>query len=155
MKRCNPAGADWHYVLDQTKFVLLNNLLNVYPAARPVAPWPISRIASPGMAERNQLLNEALAEHRLGLEQQAGLLAKKLQPLADGSYSLTLTAAERETLIQVLNDLRMGSWCTLGQPEKLEPPSGPATEEELTARAIMEVTGYFEYCLIAADLGHA
>jgi hypothetical protein len=55
-------------------------------------------------------------------------------------------------LIEVLNAIRMGCWCELGRPPKLEPPSANALEQELDAHALLEVVGYFEYCLIAPDM---
>lgn len=154
MKLVNRAAGNWHYVLDQTKFVLLKKLLENFPSVVAEAAPPLSRTdTNPRMAERNQLLYMALADHRQELEQQAMnlLRAEKFVSAGEGKV-LTISAQEREMLIQVLNAIRMGCWCELGRPPKLEPPSANASELELIAHALLEVAGYFEYCLIAPDL---
>jgi hypothetical protein len=72
MKLVNRAAGNWHYVLDQTKFVLLKKLLEFFPLIGAEAAPPMSKTdTNPRVAEWNHLLYMALADHRKELEQQA------------------------------------------------------------------------------------
>ena len=128
---------------------LLLEVLNLYPCLPP-AHQKLSKTGRvPGSDADQRLLDEALAEHRTENRRQLqALLAdrRRLAPTEAGGR-LSLPPAEVEWLLQVLNDIRVGSWVRLGSPD-----AKPVKLNEKTAlhyRA-MEVAGYFEAQLLEA-----
>jgi hypothetical protein len=129
---------------------LLRGLLTKYPVG-PAAPARISQSDPDPAAERQKLLEESLAEHRRDLERLArDLLAEdKWRPAPPGPL-LTLTSESREILLQILNDIRLGCWHALGEPDDLEHPMPP---QPISAhRVLMDLAGYFEMNLLDPDL---
>ncbi len=133
---------------------LLLEILNLYPCLPP-AHHKLSQAGWLPESDANQrLLDEALAEHRTeNRKQLQALLAdrRRFAPTETGGR-LSLPPAEVEWLLQVLNDIRVGSWVRLGSPEEK-----PVAINEKTAphyRA-MEVAGYFEAQLLEALGGEA
>jgi hypothetical protein len=105
-------------------------------------------------AADQQLLEEAMAARQ---GEQKGRVAQLLgnksrfAPQGDG-FRVTLTREEMEWLLQVLNDVRVGSWLALGSPD---PVNAPLTKrDEGTARHYfrMEVSEHFE-CVLLEALG--
>jgi leucyl/phenylalanyl-tRNA--protein transferase len=47
-------------------------------------------------------------------------------------------------MLQILNDIRVGCWHVLGEPEELEPETMPESEREQVFCNVMNVAGYFE-----------
>ena len=60
----------------------------------------------------------------------------------------TLTAPQVEWLLQVFNDVRVGSWLALGEPEELEIPEVNQTNAPYLLA--MESAGHFEAALLSA-----
>lgn len=104
--------------------------------------------------EAQQLLADALKEHRENNRAAAQqLLTDTARFKPDGEdWRLTLTDAEVEWLLQVLNDLRVGSWLALGSPDQGE--NGNYVDfENLNAQSIndlltMEICGALQYELL-------
>ncbi|MEI9865997.1 MAG: hypothetical protein WDN00_15885 [Limisphaerales bacterium] len=94
-------------------------------------------------------MNESLADHRemLKLKAKSLIAADKLK-VHGKHYRLFLTSQEREMLLQILNDIRVGSWHALGDPENLEERISNATEREQVFHNIMNLAGYFEHHLL-------
>ena len=152
MKLIRTTSAAALYYLNPTELRLLDGVLKKFPFTDSAA-GQISRTGNdPQTAERGRLLHEALAEHRRELTRSARTLLapEKLKPLNKG-HLLTLTLEEREILLQILNDVRVGCWRSLGQPETLEPPTPTLTDQEFAWYNLMHVAGYFEDCLIHAQ----
>ena len=95
---------------------LLLEVLNLYPCLPP-AHQKLSKAGRLPESDANQrLLDEALAEQRAeNRKQLQALLAdpRRFQQTAAGCR-LSLSRAETEWLLQVLNDIRVGSWVRLG-----------------------------------------
>ena len=133
---------DKHFLLE---------LLKLYPRM-PSAHQPLSKSAPSAQKQSNQeLLDEALTEQRAENKKQLeGLLADKERfKETESGCRLSLTPGDVEWLLQVLNDIRVGSWVRLGSPEpKLE----LATLNNLTAPDFwsMEIAGYFQVHLLEA-----
>jgi hypothetical protein len=142
------------YQLNQKEADCLRSLLQQFPITANV-PAQISRTdADPETVEREKLLNESLAEHRNELKQQAtNLLAAKKFKKVEKGYWLTLNLEEHEILLQILNDIRVGSWRMLGEPEDLELETPPPSERELVFYTLMNLAGYFEAALLHAVNG--
>ncbi len=124
-------------------------VLNRYPLI-PAAHQQLSRSLPAGQMEADQrLLDEALAEQRRENKQRLDRWLGDPQRLHDTETGsrLTLTSSEIEWLLQVLNDVRVGSWIQLGSPEKLAWDFGLS---ETTAPYVwaMEMAGAFQAGLL-------
>jgi len=149
MKLAKQNGENWQYELNAVEADLLKQLLKNFPFTGHV-PVKISKVnADSNSIEREKLLNESLAEHRKELKKQANNLiaAKKFNP-SEKAHLLTLNAKERETLLQILNDIRVGCWRALGEPETTELHKPDCSAQELARHQLMNLAGYFEHHLI-------
>src|SRR5262249_1175988 len=104
--------------------------------------------------EVNQhLLDEALAEQRTEnhkLLQNFLSDPLRLVPIkkpGDDGFRLTVSPGEFEWLLQILNDIRVGSWIKLGSPEGPKLVLNAATMPHVWA---MEASGQFQMQLLAA-----
>ena len=128
---------------------LLLEVLNLYPCLAP-AHQKLSKAGPlPETDANQQLLDEALAEHRAeNRKQLQALLAdrRRFAPTETGGR-LSLPPAEVEWLLQVLNDIRVGSWVRLGSPDAKPMRLNKKTVPHYRA---MEMAGYFEAQLLEA-----
>lgn len=104
-------------------------------------------------AKKNQeLLQEALAEqqkeNRKQLEQMLAESGRFVEN--DLGYTFRLSNAEVEWLLQVLNDIKVGSWVHLGEPDAKKPSSAPLTEHSMMIAWSMEIAGLFQHSLLEA-----
>ena len=65
----------------------------------------------------------------------------------------TPTRDEMEWMLQVLNDVRVGSWLALGSPNLTKTQEIPVTPDTLIHRWAMDIAGGFEMIFIAAVNG--
>lgn len=128
---------------------LLLEIIALYP----LVPASHHRIARPDdipSAEPQHLLDEALTEQRRENRRQVQAMLDQPDRFrkARSGFEFTLTRAEIEWLLQVFNDVRVGSWLALGEPE----PGAEPPPTELNARPLiaMEVSGMFQSVLLAA-----
>lgn len=133
---------------------LLLELLKLYPRIPP-AHQPLSKSARLPDPEANQrLLDEALAEQRAENKRQVQALlsdAQRLRQHPDG-WHLSLSRPEVEWLLEVLNDVRVGSWIFLGSPGENLDGLDETTAPDFWA---MEMAGYFQMELLHAMEGGA
>ncbi len=133
---------------------LLLAVLNRYPLI-PAGHQALSRTVATDQMEADQrLLEEALAEQRRENKRRLDQLLGDPQRLHDTETGsrLKLTSSEIEWLLQVLNDVRVGSWLLLGSPEQLTWDVGlnEATAPHVWA---MELAGDFQMNLLKALRG--
>ncbi len=149
MKLIKITSANAQYFLNSAELMLLRSLLRKFPFTKRFPARISHKRGDPQSAERKKLLNQALAEHRRQLKATARkLLAdEKIQPLGNG-HLLTLTSEERETLLQVLNDIRVGCWEALGRPAERQPQTTALSNQEIKWHGLMHVTTHFEPCLV-------
>lgn len=129
---------------------LLFDTLQLYPLVPPAHHRLAKTDPSPAAAEMQSLLDEALAEERRENRKRVlALLAKSHRfNEATRGFELTLTRAQMEWLLQVLNDVRVGSWLALGEPEAgQEPELNEANARYLLA---LELCGLFQSLLLEA-----
>jgi hypothetical protein len=149
MKLAKRTKDGWRYELNQQEGDCLLSLLRQFPITTPTPAKISNSDTDPEMVEREKLLNESLAEHREELKKQAtDLLARKFK-WAEKGYLLSLGQEEREILLQILNDIRIGSWRVLGEPEDLE--KSPVTEKERGVYDLMNLAGYFEFQILKME----
>jgi hypothetical protein len=126
---------------------LLLAVLRLYPCI-PTAYQPLTRLARLGDSNQ-QLLDEALAEQRASNKKHLQVLLadpKTLTKTKTG-WELSLSPADVEWLLQVLNDIRVGSWTILGSPEDCTAPLNAANVSHLWA---MKIAGAFEMEILEA-----
>ena len=152
MKPVKRVGTNWRYELDLNEVNLLTLLLKKFPFNE-LDPVKLSMTdEGPKAKEREKLLNESLVEHRKELEKAAANLLNPEKFKAQGNgLVMKLTADEREMLLQILNDIRVGCWHALGKPDSLEPQSPDLTVREQSHYGLMNLAGYFEHCLLEPD----
>jgi len=149
MKLVKQAKGSWQYLLNAMEASLLKDILKKFPVTGDVPARITKTDTDPKAAAREKLLNESLVEHRQALKRQAMDLLnanhfKKTEP----DYLFTLTSEEREILLQILNDIRVGCWVSLGKPESLEPPTTFPSALERARHNLMNLAGYFEHHLV-------
>ena len=131
---------------------LLFEVLALYPLI-PADHHKVSRTAAAKESAENQkLLEEALAERKR--ENKRALLAmldgeRRLKETGDGHH-LTLGRSEMEWLLQVLNDIRVGSWLALGEPDERKARPLKPNAENLRHYAALEFCGLFQMALLDA-----
>lgn len=131
---------------------LLLALLRRYPLV-PDTHFRLSRATPPAaMAEDQRLLEEALTAHRE--ENRRQVLAWLNEPErfeADATgFRFKLSPAQVEWLLQVLNDIRVGSWIALGSPEMETEERIPINAQTAPLLWTMEMAGHFQAGLLAA-----
>ena len=123
-------------------------------ALYPLVPPAHHRIARPGQLteqeEAQRMLDEALAEQRRENRAQFLALLKDPKQLRETSrgLELTLSPTQMEWLLQVLNDVRVGSWLALGEPEEGALPT--FNVKEGVYWVALEVCGLYESVILAA-----
>jgi hypothetical protein len=127
---------------------LLLTLLRLYPRIPP-AHHKLSRSAAavPDPEGSQRLLDEALAEQRAESQKQLRALIEgpdRLKRIEHG-WELALSPTEQEWLLQVLNDIRVGSWLAAGSPADLRDGVSQKTAPHLWA---MEAAGAFQMNLL-------
>ena len=151
MKLLKRGGGKWVFYLEEEEKTLLFALLERYPVMPPVYQ-PLSRTARGGEPGTDQrLLEEALAEHRRENRKHLQQLLKsghRIRTMASG-FRLSLSDTEIEWLLQMLNDVRVGSWIALGAPED-DLCDFELNETTVMHAWAMEMAGYFQSGFLAA-----
>ncbi len=135
--------------LGQREGQMLLRLLDLYPCV-PAAHHVLSKRGRlPQAAANQQLLDEALAEQRARSKKQLQTLLADPHRMehTEAGARLSLSPAEAEWFMQVLNDIRVGSWLALGSPDGRLTELSPEKAPHFLA---MERAGYFEMQLLEA-----
>jgi len=108
------------FQLGKREKLLLTQILRLYPRIPP-ATFRLSKSGKLPDGEANQrLLDESLAEQRA--ENRKTLQAFLTDPHrftdTESGSRLSLSPSELEWLLQILNDVRVGSWIILGSPDQ-------------------------------------
>jgi hypothetical protein len=113
----------------------------------------ISQDPKTAASAEQRLLEESMAQQRVAHRRKVDDLFHAPQRYfknGPGERRLVLTASQLEWLLQVLNDIKVGSWVQLGCPE-LEKPA-PLKLTRLNARSFqaMHLSGEFQSALLEA-----
>lgn len=151
MRLVNSDQGRFTFSLSNEERRLLLAVLRRYPLV-PSAYQPLSKSApTPARKANQRILDEALAEQRLENKRQLEtLLADQCRfQETEAGCRMILSDADFQWLLQILNDVRVGSWILLGSPEKnlwdLE-----WTETTALHAWTMEMAGEFEMTLLKA-----
>jgi len=145
-------GETFLFHISKREKALLFEVLKLYPLI-PVSHHRVSQSAAePRSMESQKLLEVALADSTRENKRQllAMLNRETRQHESDGAHRLSLSAPQMEWLLQVLNDIRVGSWLVLGEPD--EKKGKPIELDDKNARyyAAMEFCGLFQMTLLDA-----
>jgi hypothetical protein len=135
--------------LGKREKTLLAQVLNLYPRVPSAHLQPGKPGAGPGLEATQRLLNEALAEQRAENRKQLDALLSDEHrwTQTEMGWKLTLSPGDAEWLLQILNDIRVGSWVLLGSPEERFEVVNQETAPHLWA---MEIAGSFQIALLEA-----
>jgi hypothetical protein len=145
-------GESFLFHISKREKGLLFEVLKLYPLI-PIAHHRVSRTtAAPAVAESQKLLESALADRTRENKRQllAMLTRESRRQEADGGHRLKFTAPQMEWLLQVLNDIRVGSWIILGEPDGKKAKSIELNDENARYYAAMEFCGLFQMTLLDA-----
>lgn len=104
-------------------------------------------------ARKNQdLLEEALAEQQKENRKQVETLLGETGRFTetDFGHTFSLNHSEFEWLLQVLNDIRVGSWIQLGEPGPETEVELPVTEQNIQLTWARDLAELFQFSLLAA-----
>ena len=136
---------------------LLCEVLKLYPLIS-ATHHRLSKTARSAKHDENQrLLEESLAAQRQENRKNVRAMLDKpghFQAAASG-FQLTLSGPEIEWLLQVLNDVRVGSWIALGSPDPEQGKKIVFNEKILPHFRMMELAGAFEMVFLDALSGRA
>ena len=143
------ANDQFVFQLGRREKQVLFELLKRYPCIPPAHQRLHSSTQLPDASQR--LLDEALAQQRAANKKQVQnwISDSRRFEQTETGCRVILSASEVEWLLQVLNDVRVGSWILLGAPdEKLE----DALLNERTAPDFlaMEMAGHFQMQMLEA-----
>ncbi|MGH7867512.1 MAG: hypothetical protein ACREP9_07745 [Candidatus Dormibacteraceae bacterium] len=146
--KLNRAGED-NFVLKlgSRERVLLVGLLRLYPCV-PSNFMPISKSGNlPDAASSQKLIDEALAEQRSENKRQVRRFIDDRARWHEhnGVFQASFSAAEIDWLLEILNDIRIGSWMILGSPEERLEIVNQETAPHLWA---MEMAVFFQMRII-------
>ena len=149
MKLVSSGPTNHVFLLAERERVLLMQLLSLYPRVPP-DHHKASKTPAPSPAETEQLLKEALADQ---CQQNRKIVAAFLNDpgkfrKSEHGWDLTVTSAEVEWLLEILNDIRVGSWLALGAPEDLD--SLRVGDEPPIDLLFMELAGFFQMQILHA-----
>jgi hypothetical protein len=127
-------------------------VLRAYPLT-PLEHHRIVRGDAPGPAGEPQgLLNDSMSALKAASRRRLDTFLanhRRFIPLADGSR-LVFTREELEWLLQVLNDVRVGSWLALGSPDPDAGDPPRLTPETARYLPLMQLAAAFQYAFLAA-----
>lgn len=140
------------FQIDRKEKALFFQVLKLYPLV-PANHQQLSRAEA--KPEDQELLEEALAlqhrEHKRKLD--ALMKAKSRFQANKGGYRFTLKDDQLEWLLQVLNDIRVGSWLLLGSPDGPAETFAALNDDTAPFFWALEVSGHFQMNLLEAVTG--
>jgi hypothetical protein len=145
-------GETFLFHISKREKALLFEVLKLYPLI-PVAHHRVSQSgAEPRSMESQKLLEVALADSTRENKRQllAMLNRETRQNASDSAHRLSLSAPQMEWLLQVLNDIRVGSWLVLGEPDEKKGKPIELNDKNARYYAAMEFCGLFQMTLLDA-----
>ena len=154
MKLIQRDGESFLFHISKREKGLLFEVLKLYPLI-PIAHHRFSQTAAaPGVMESQRLLEGALAERTKENKRQLLALLNHeagLEETDDArAHRFKLSAPQVEWLLQVLNDIRVGSWLILGEPDEKKGKPIELNDENARYYAAMEFCGLFQMTLLDA-----
>jgi hypothetical protein len=139
------------FELSQREKLVLFHVLHLYPRIPP-ATFRLSKSSDLPDAEANQrLLDESLNEQREKNRRTVEAFMADPHHFSDreGGSHLSVSPPQLEWLLQILNDVRVGSWINLGSPKKRVTPE-LVNEKDAPDFWAMELSGLFQMFFLKA-----
>jgi hypothetical protein len=135
------------FELNEQEKNLLLVILNLFPQV-PVSHHRLSQDKNdlPDDGANQRLLEESLKAQKDESQKWVAAMfqeAERFKPGANG-FSLTVTRPEIETLLQIFNDVRIGSWLALGSPDLERKKELKLNQQNAPFLQRMELAGLFE-----------
>lgn len=151
MKLLNRSESAFTFLIGKRERDLFLTLLRRYPVLKAAHYRSRGGAKSQSARENQELLEEALAEqqreNRRNLDEMLAQTGR-FQEMELG-FTFALSPSELEWLLQVLNDIRVGSWVQMGEPNtNRELPK--LNEENVQLAWSVEMAGLFEHSLLEA-----
>jgi hypothetical protein len=152
LKLLNQDESSYTFLIGKRERDVLVTLLQRYPVISGAHFHKRHQPQSEEARNDRALLEEALSEQQKESKQQLKEWLSQPQRWSetDLGYNFQLSSAELEWLLQVLNDIRVGTWVHLGEPDVYRQLPDPITEEQMQLAWIMEVAGTFQHVLLSA-----
>jgi len=146
MKLVKQTKRGFQYELEVEDAESLRFLVKQFPIVA-FSPAKISKTDGGSNAvEREKLINESLLAHRKELKRKAReLVLRDKFKTSNGKQFYRIGLRGRETMLQILNDIRVESWRILGEPDNLEINVFRLTGEKFKYYHFMHMAGFFEY----------
>jgi hypothetical protein len=131
---------------------LLLAVLRLYPALEN-SHHRISQDPQTVGSSEQRLLEESMAQQRAAHRRRVDelfLAPQRFFKDAPDARHLVLTGEQLEWLLQVLNDIRVGSWVRLGCPDLEKPAPLELTRANTRAFQAMHISGQFQSDLLEA-----
>lgn len=148
------AGDKFVLHLGQRERRLLGDVLGLYPRIPPGHQRLSKSGKLPDTKGAQRLLDQALAEQREQNKRQVQTLLQRAEKPGETQpgWRLSLSGTEIEWLLQVLNDVRIGSWIILGSPEE-NIEAALLNEKTAPDFLAMELSGHLQMQLLEAVEG--
>jgi hypothetical protein len=130
---------------------LLIGALHLYPLLNPDYHNVTRGVVPKKLEHAQQLLAEAMAEQKKELKAKVAKLIQNPEWLAADKW--TLKGEEMEWLLQVLNDVQVGSWVLLGRPDPHDEKERHVDDQHVHYAIALEICGIFEMILLEALQG--
>ena len=141
------------WVMSRQEIGLLVALIDAYPAT------PVGRRAvlsrnddSKEAFERQEFLDEAMAEQcrENRAKAQAVLRAPGVVQYSASKGLFTFRTSEAPWLLQIFNEVRVGSWEALGAPEEPKLDENETDQQVIRSFFLMSVSALFEEVLLSS-----
>lgn len=152
MKLLKAEGGRYSFRLGRREKGFLIEVLRHFPLI-PRSHHRASRQDAEGRhREVQELLEETMATQKESQRQRVRRWIDNAQQfVADGAaYRVALTREDLEWLLQVLNDVRVGSWLIVGSPDPEEGRAPKLTRDNARYLFLMELAGHFECAILEA-----
>jgi hypothetical protein len=130
----------------------LSEILRLYPVLNPDYHQITKGSNEKKVEEGQKWLREAMAEQRTQNQKMVGefLADENWKEGPAGKFQVALDAAKTEWLLQVINDVRVGSWVNLGKPDPEQGETVEPSMENLPYVMAMELAGMFQSIILQA-----
>lgn len=145
-------GDDFVFGMGTREKRLFTELLKLYPLIPPSHHQVTRSSKNPALESHQRLLDEALAEQRTENKKHLEtMLAEqgRFKPMNAG-FQFSINQYQIEWLLQVLNDIRVGSWLVLGEPDEKNGKPLQLTADNAQYVFALEECAYFQAVLLQA-----
>lgn len=150
MKLLNKTADKFIFELAVEEKELLLEVLKLYPVLDPAHQCITRSIRDKKIEQSEKLLKEAIVEQQKRNREMMKELFDNGLALKQQDYycKLELKPEQLEGLLQVLNDIRVGTWRNLGSPDYEQLDQMRVKKTDVVSLVVMDICEYFEYHLL-------